>query len=1208
MKRAADDLAFDDVFDDDDGFGSSASASDAESEDESRDEPEPEIVETMPSPLAMHSDFLSATYRKHSAYAPDAHKRPQCDAQEKQPITMMHTETTYYVDRFTGRPVVRLWGVTEQGNSVCVQDATFRPYFYVKASGMPHAIALRNALEEAYRIEYDSEKSPGHVRIGTYVLKVEELRGHSIMGWTCNRAPEPIFKFTVALPMHVSKGRDWLEGANHAVTPVRVPTFEANVPFELRYMIDRDIHGCEWVSVAADSYKLEKPHERRTGAQLEADIARATGIRAARPEERGDLGDIRFLAYDIEVKRREPGFPTADRNPAIMICCALYIPGKKIVHRACFALRGGADYGPIEGADVYVYEREADMLLAFRQYAVESDPEAFTGWNANNFDMPYLVERAEVLGIGDQFFRMTRAKDSKLRIRESTFQSRAAGARANKEVICEGRCDFDGMTFMLRGVMRKFRSYALNAIAGELTGEQKADVDYSQIPDLHESQYSEDCTRLLYYCMRDTELVVTILDKQMAAVNCAEQARVTGVPFKWLLSRGQGVKIYSNLLRYKHVDEFVPSKPVKANQKVTGGGHVEDPERGFYFWPLISLDFASLYPSIMQAHNICYTTKVPLKWARANLRPEDYDVPFPSVDAPEPKRQKMSTEEAKPNPLERFFGATKLAGPPKPKEKKKSAKERKREKAEEAVAGKEPDFCFVRSHIRRGILPSMLDKLLAARRAVRKLQESLDPKSFEWGVLEGRQLALKVVCNSVYGFLKAHTVVDADLMDAVTSWGRNMLRIVKEVVATQFNDVEIVDWHACVAAGIDPQTVTVDMAGIPRRKAFGQIVYGDTDSVMVHMGPITLTDTVRVGKLIAAACTSKFDKPCKLEFEAIKLRSEFINKKRYMALQIESFIEGERMEDAIKRAKLHMKGLEAARRDNAKVGSTTQRKVADTLLRTGDVEQAEQIVKDVLAQLNRGRVDLSQLVITKGLSKTAEQYARGGTKQPHVALQEKMRHRAHVTGEMVPSTGDRVPYVMICGPKNAKAWERVEHPVYAQKHRIPIDIGYYIHKQVWPAVIRIFTGFHEPHRCTEIVSNMPASKRATLIAHRRLFADSHAHMRTRKMTRVSHVDAGVASVRSLVVVEDACPGCHERVCTTCDPATLRAQLTKAAEDSKQAHTEAWDICRKCQGGNFEKVSCANMTCGNFFHRTAVTMDMEDQLAALAKFLGDGEGR
>ena len=32
---------------------------------------------------------------------------------------------------------------------------------------------------------------------------------------------------------------------------------------------------------------------------------------------------------------------------------------------------------------------------------------------------------------------------------------------------------------------------------------------------------------------------------------------------------------------------------------------------GYYTEPVATLDFASLYPSIMMAHNLCYTTLVP---------------------------------------------------------------------------------------------------------------------------------------------------------------------------------------------------------------------------------------------------------------------------------------------------------------------------------------------------------------------------------------------------------------------------------------------------------------------------------------------------------------------------------------------------------------------------------------------------------------------
>lgn len=1133
-------------------------------------------------------DLLSDRYCLHRHY--DKHKRATFVPCEDGTIEFQHTETTYYVQPGTEIPIVRLWGITKDGNTVCVEDSSFRPYFYVQAQNRDHADRLRSTMEQMYREHFPVRKR-GHVSASTYILGVEEMQGRTIMGYHKNMPTVNIYKFTVALPAHVAVGRDWLEGANRRLTPERIVTYEANVPYELRYMIDRNIHGCEWITIAGGSYFYQS--HQRTTSQVEICICDASGIVAHRPEQKGGVAPMRFLGYDIEVYRREPGFPTAEENRVIMICCVLYVPGAPnsgVIHKACFALKGNAFYNRIEGANIYVYDTEAEMLMAFHQYVHETDPDGFTGWNTNNFDMPFLLTRAKVLGIGQKWPILSRVKDSPLWVRKSTFQSRANGARANNEVNCEGRFDFDGLTFMLRAVMRKFRLYGLNAIAKDLLGQEKADVDYSQIADLFDSEYSDDCTRLLFYCLRDTELVMTILHKQMAVVNCIEQARVTGVPIKWLLSRGQGVKTFSNVLRFKLQGEYVPSKANKANQEVTGGGHVEDPERGFYPFPVNTMDFASLYPSIMIAYNICYSTKVSLAWARANLDPKDYWVPFPSVDAPELHQKEKVVQQKKQSFMAKFVGSKKAAPVAMEPERKKSKKDRDREEKEAAYAGKEPDFCFVKKHIREGILPAMLAKLLAARSNVKRMMRTAE--GFEYGVLDGRQLALKVVCNSVYGFLKAHTIVDPDLMAAVTSYGRNMLRIVKNVIHTKFNHVEIIDWDECVRLNMDPEDET--NTNRPIRYATGRIVYGDTDSVMVYFGAITLFDAIRIGRLISAACTAEFEKPNKLEFETVKLRSAFVNKKRYMALYIEEFKEGETLQQAINRAKMVMKGLEGARRDNARIGSRTQTEAATVLLKTASIEQAEAIVKKVLSDLHCNRVDLSDLIITKGLSKTKEQYAKSGNRPPqHVAVQERMRARAHETGEVVPETGDRVPYVMVCGPKGSSAGERSEHPLFVQKNGLAIDVNYYVHKQVWPAVIRIFTAFHEPNRCTEITGSMSMPKRQTLITHKRLFVDTLEHMQVRKRPKIRNAMSSVIEV---------CPGCHipyRGKATCCD---VKDQLEVKKQQAEALHQKAWDTCRTCQGGNFQKVTCANLSCSNFFHRNTMTMDMEDATAELARYL------
>ncbi len=544
----------------------------------------------------------------------------------------------------------------------------------------------------------------------------------------------------------------------------------------------------------------------------------------------------------------------------------------------------------------------------------------------------------------------------------------------------------------------------------------------------------------------------------MAVINGIEQARVTGVPIKWLLAKGQGIKTFSNILRYKLEWEHVPSRTPRANTEITGGGYVRDPRRGFYRVPLASLDFASLYPSIMIAYNICYTTKVPLAWARANLKPEDYWIPFPSVDA------LVGEEDVIVSPFtvgreantwaDIFAHVDDAAGSA--KKKKLNKKERERAAAEAEVAGKEPDFCFVKRHIRQGVLPKMLETLLKTRSNVKAMMKTEKDK-MRYSVLDGRQLALKVVCNSVYGFLKAFIWTDKDLMAAVTSYGRNMIRQCAELVETTFKDRDVVDVPKCRELGIDSELIC-DPDVRPRTKSSAFVVYGDTDSIMICFGDVTLAEMIQFGTEAATLCTSKMEAPNSLAFESIKLRSIYLNKKRYASLEIEKYIPGERLVDAIKRAKVSIKGLEGKRRDNAPIGSNTQNEVINILLKEGDVEKAENVVKRKIEDLLMDRVDMSNLVITKGLSKTSEAYKKGGSKQQHVELQERMRKRSKYTGEAVPETGDRVPFIVKAGTAVAhgkkgasKAHELAEDPIYAQKNAVPINTNYYINKQIWPA-------------------------------------------------------------------------------------------------------------------------------------------------------------
>lgn len=178
----------------------------------------------------------------------------------------------------------------------------------------------------------------------------------------------------------------------------------------------------------------------------------------------------------------------------------------------------------------------------------------------------------------------------------------------------------------------------------------------------------------------------------MVLINYMEMSRVTGVPFNYLLTRGQQVKVVSQL--YRQAGE---SGLVVPALKQEGGGDGEvnyegatvlEPKTAYYSQPIATLDFSSLYPSIMMAHNLCYSTLLNKSQVGAlNFKEgEDYII-TPTGDY------------------------------------------------------------FVMSHRCKGILPVILEDLLAARkRAKADLKKETDP--FKRAVLDGRQLALKVsICN-----------------------------------------------------------------------------------------------------------------------------------------------------------------------------------------------------------------------------------------------------------------------------------------------------------------------------------------------------------------------------------------------------------------------------------------------------------------------------
>merc|ERR1711957_559745 len=222
-----------------------------------------------------------------------------------------------------------------------------------------------------------------------------------------------------------------------------------------------------------------------------------------------------------------------------------------------------------------------------------------------------------------------------------------------------------------------------------------------------------------------------------------------------------------------------------------------------------------------------------------------------------------------------------------------------------------------------------------------------------------------------------------------------------------------------------------------------QVIYGDTDSVMVKFGCKTVAEAMSFGKEAADMVSETFLRPIKLEFEKVYFPYLLMNKKRYAGLY---------WTNPDKYDKLDTKGIETVRRDNCGLVRQVVETVLNMILIDKNISGATTYVQGVISELLQNKIDLSLLVITKSLGKgaNAEDYS---AKQAHVELAEKMRKR---DPSSAPGSGDRVPFVIISGAKNMKAYEKSEDPLYALENNLSIDAQHYIEHQLTLPLLRIF--------------------------------------------------------------------------------------------------------------------------------------------------------
>ena len=432
-------------------------------------------------------------------------------------------QATYRIAATPGggrHPVVHLYGTLDNGGSFLVRDDRQRPHFFIRQGDAAAAGRLGAVPEPVDKQTFD----------GTPVCRIE-----------------------VPVPSDVPPLRDRLHAAH-------IETFEADVRFALRYLIERGIKGgCE----------IEGQPRPGDGITLvfENPVLRPANVSV----------EPRVLSFDIETD------PAGTRLLAI----SLFAPGIDEVLI-------------VDGLDRPMPERavrcadETAALDAFCERIRTFDPDVLTGWNTIDFDLTVLQRIAARLM---HPFNLGREQGA-LRLRK------AEGWFGSGHASIPGRLALDGMD-LLRGAFVRMEDYSLDTVARTVLGEGKAvsgDVRDRIGEIMH--NYRHDLDAFALYARTDARLAWQIVDKLNLVPLAFARSRLTGMtPDRVSASIASFDFLYLSELERLHVVAPTVRSDDSRVYAAQQGGHVLEPVTGLHsnVWVF---DFKSLYPSIIRTFNI----------------------------------------------------------------------------------------------------------------------------------------------------------------------------------------------------------------------------------------------------------------------------------------------------------------------------------------------------------------------------------------------------------------------------------------------------------------------------------------------------------------------------------------------------------------------------------------------------------------------------
>uniref|UniRef100_A0A1B0A7J0 DNA polymerase zeta catalytic subunit n=1 Tax=Glossina pallidipes TaxID=7398 RepID=A0A1B0A7J0_GLOPL len=571
-----------------------------------------------------------------------------------------------------------------------------------------------------------------------------------------------------------------------------------------------------------------------------ADLSNSYGFKVALENLQQAKADVEctyltILTLEVFVSTREDLFP----NPEIdAIRCLFFaiensIPSNqqdasnKLPRKACGyimvkdesdLLRGESfRHGLDTDIEVTLADNEIEALEALLRLCNRWDPDIYAGYEIEMSSWGFVIERAKYLcvNIAPLLSRVPTQKG-----RDFIDEDNEQFTDLDVEMKLCGRILLDVWRLMRSEIA--LTSYTFENVMYHILHKRCPWHSYRSLTEW----FSSPCSRwiVLEYYLERVRGTLALLDQLDLIGRTSEMAKLIGIQFYEVLSRGSQFRVESMMLRIakpKNLVALSPSVQQRAHMRAPEYlPLIMEPLSRFYADPLIVLDFQSLYPSVIIAYNYCFSTCL------GRVEHVGQSLPFE-------------------------FGASQLRVSP----------SMLRKLLDRDLITISPcGVVFVKSSVREGILPRMLTEILDTRQMVKQSMKLYKTSSALQRVLHSRQLGLKLMANVTYGYTAANfsgRMPAVEVGDSVVAKGREALERAIKMVETNEK------WNV-------------------------KVVYGDTDSMFVLVPGRNREEAFRIGTEIAEAVTQANPHPVKLKLEKVYQPCILQTKKRYVGYMYET--------------------------------------------------------------------------------------------------------------------------------------------------------------------------------------------------------------------------------------------------------------------------------------------------------------------------------